>query len=415
MNDAGSTARGAQPAAVPSSLLEGDLPDLWTDVAERLERNGDSWRGTIRLSGYSSHAGHVLTALVGRPGRRTVDVAEVERALVRLGVGEDLVSALAALGRPISPAPAARRAERARVADGRAAARERAADWPEPWATEWVDDLIRAGLLAGLGRDEAIGVLSDVRRVLDAIEGTDGAAFSRTDLAATVLGSAHALDDGTLLERATARALRLSQAGDGTDGVDPWATIGAYRNLLAGAALTWRLPLVGGHPLAPVVQRCSELGLPFVLTRLAIDAVGVTCVVGSDVLVVENPRVIEYAAQIGAAQAVVCANGNPSTTVTELVAMLAGSGAQLRYHGDFDAAGLEICGRMHARGLAPWRMGAQDYLDALQVAEEAGVPLPVDHRACGPTPWDPALRDVFEEHRRIVHEERLLDDLLPHA
>ena len=30
----------------------------------------------------------------------------------------------------------------------------------------------------------------------------------------------------------------------------------------------------------------------------------------------------------------------------------------------------------------------------------------------GPTPWDPGLRGVFESERRIVHQERLLPELL---
>jgi uncharacterized protein (TIGR02679 family) len=412
VNDDTPSADRTPQVSVPPSLVEGDLPDFWRDVAERLERNGESWRGRIQLSPYSSNTGRVLTALVGRPGRKTVELERVEAELARLGVGTELSAQLAALGHPVSPLPAARRTERARIADGRAAARSRAATWPEPWATWWVDDLVRSGLLAGFGRDETEALLHDVRLVLDTIDNVDQASFSRTDLAASAIGSAHALDDGTLLERATARALALRQQGAVTEGVDPWSAIGAYRNLLAGAALTWRLPLESTHPLAEAVQTCDDLRIPFVVTRLALDSVGLRFAPGRDVLVVENPRVVERAAQLGSRQSVVCGNGNPSTTVSELITGLLASDVTVRYHGDFDAAGLEICARMHARGLKPWRMSTADYLEALRDADDAGVRLPLDGNRSGPTPWDPGLHDAFEQHRRVVHEERLLDRIL---
>lgn len=89
-----------------------------------------------------------------------------------------------------------------------------------------------------------------------------------------------------------------------------------------------------------------------------------------------------------------------------------GCGAHLRYHGDFDVAGLAICARMFRLGLQPWRMSVTDYLEAIDTARKDGIVLPVDEAPPGPTPWDPDLRAVFRQHRLIVHEERLLDELL---
>jgi uncharacterized protein (TIGR02679 family) len=400
------------PRPAPPSLLDGDLPVFWQEVARRLERNGEAWRGRLRLAPYSTTAARTLLTLVGRPGAATIDLGALEAELVRLGLGADLVTALIALGHPVSPLPAERRADRARLADGRRAARQVASEWPEPWALDWVDDLVRTGLLAGLGPEEAVALLGEVRRVLDAVADGGGDPLSRTDLAATVLGSAHALDDGTRVERATARALVMSHAMDTAGGIDPWAAAGLHRSLVAGAAFTWRLPLVESHPLTPAVRACDAVGVPFVVTRLALQAVPLQFTPSAPVLVVENPRVLEYAAQTGARQAVVCANGNPSATVSELLGVLLASGDEVAYHGDFDTAGLEICARMHARGLRPWRMSATDYLDALEAAKAGGVELPVETRPSGPTPWDPDLRLAFEAHRRIVHEERLLDRIV---
>jgi uncharacterized protein (TIGR02679 family) len=109
---------------------------------------------------------------------------------------------------------------------------------------------------------------------------------------------------------------------------------------------------------------------------------------------------------------VVALNGNPSGAAQLLLTQLRSSGAALRYHGDFDSAGLRICARMHRLALVAWRMGVSDYLDALATAKAQGAELPSDSHRAPPTPWDPALQAELDKRRRIVHEERLLPDLL---
>lgn len=396
--------------SVPASLLDPELEPFWIEVATRLGRNGNDWRGTVRLSAYRPATARLLTTLVGRPGRRTIDLGDLESELIRLGVGADLTMALASLGHPVSPEPAERRARRAESAATRAAVRAETSRWPDPWASAWADDVIRAGLTARLREDEAIALVGQVRQVLDAIDALGGVTSSRTELAATVTGSSHALDDGTVLERSVARALACRVGSTGAVD-DPWSTVGLHRSLLVGAALTWRLPLQPGHPLAVTVEASNDLHVPYVVTRLALDTLALDVDPTVDVLVVENPRVIEYAAQIGANQAVLCGNGNPSTTVTMLIDLLVDAGSSVRYHGDFDAAGIGICARMHARGLTPWMMSSTHYLTAVVGADNAGVALPVDTNTAGETPWDPDLSRVFNERRQIVHEERLLDVL----
>jgi uncharacterized protein (TIGR02679 family) len=401
---------------VPPSLLEADLPAFWDDLGARLEKNGIDWRGAVRVDGLSSTGRLVLGSLVGTRVRSMVRLDAVEAGLMRLGVGATLADSLAALGRPIAPEPAARRADRARVAEGRAAARTQAMTWPEQWASAWIDDVIRSGVLAGRGPSDAAASVTSVRRLIDAIDlAVSDGPISRVDLAAGVIGSAHALDPDTLLDRMMTKALHYRRAGSETaidDESDPWEQAGVHRSLVTGAALTWRLPVASGHPLHGAVQACSEAGVPFVVTQLAVAALGQGFEPGSDVLVAENPRVVEYAAQIDSPQAVICANGNPSATVLALLDRLAQAGVGLRYHGDFDSAGIDMCARMAARGVEPWRMTAEAYLTALDVADAAGLALPLDPRTCGPTPWDPDLGTVFGDQRKIVHEERLLASIL---
>ena len=243
----------------------------------------------------------------------------------------------------------------------------------------------------------------------DAI-GARGAAMSRVDLAARLFGSAHALDAGTRLEAGATRAL-AHRLGAG-QARDLWERAGAHLDLTSGPVLTWRLPVASTSRLAPLVDQATVLGVPLHLSQFALRTHPVTPAPGADVLVVENPRIVEAAAQADSATAVVAANGNPSGAVRLLLSQLAEAGARLRYHGDFDAAGLAICARMHAVGLVPWRMDADDYLAALDAADSEGVDLPVNDTPAPPTPWHPVLRAVFDRERRIVHEERLLATLI---
>jgi hypothetical protein len=63
-------------------------------------------------------------------------------------------------------------------------------------------------------------------------------------------------------------------------------------------------------------------------------------------------------------------------------------------------------------GCVPFRMTAVDYLAALSSAVADGVGLPVDRSPVPATPWDPDLAAAFTVHRLVVHEERLMDDIL---
>jgi uncharacterized protein (TIGR02679 family) len=337
-------------------------------------------------------------------------LAEIEASFVRLGVAEDLPSGLERLGHPVSSEFADARRARQLAAQAKAAAREAVHGWPEGWALLWVDGVIAAGILSGRNPEEAKTLVEQARLVLDSI-GTDS---SRVELAARVLGNAHALDSGTPLERCVSRALALSLQAEGIEpGDDPWEGFGTHRSLLAGPAFCWGLSLDESHPLADAVRASNDLGLPYVLTRMALSAYPLHVEAGTEVLVVENPRLVEYAAQVRSPLGVITTNGNPSSTVVEALTQLLRSEATVRYHGDFDAAGLEICGRMADAGLRPWEMTDVAYLSALAEAEEAGVELPVDQRRAGRTPWCPDLAAAFNEQRRIVHEERLIELLIP--
>jgi uncharacterized protein (TIGR02679 family) len=398
------------------SLVEPGMVPLWAAVRERLERRGRDNRGRLRLPELGPDARRTLRGLLGRPPGKTVDLAALEAVLQTLEVGDDLPSALAALGHPLSPEPERRRAAAAATRAAHEAARSAARAWPEPWSPVWSDEVVRAGILRHKTAAEAVFLVADVRKVLDHVDrflgGTGPGELGRTELAARLFPSSHALDVGTRLEAASTRALR-HRLGD-LDTRELWARAGARLDRTSGPALTWRLPLDPATTLGALVAASTTAGLPYYVTQLALH--GHPVVLGpatsTDVLVTENPRVAEAAAERRHPGAVVATNGNPSGAVLLLVQRLAEAGARLRYHGDFDTAGLAICGRLQQVGLAPWRMTAADYLAAVEGAMQDGVSLAEDPRAVPATPWDPALQAAFTQHRLVIHEERLLDTLL---
>ena len=394
----------------PASLRLRELDPLWARVRVRLEARGPGCRGRVPLPNLSSSGKLALKSLLGRPLGKTVDLAAVEAGLARLGIGDDLALALSKLGHDVSGEGARRRANRAERKEVRNAARGIACQWPEPWAPKWIDEVIRVGILRGFDREQARGLLRQVRAVVDHLEQDRPAPISRVDLAARVLGSAHALDNGTRVEAAVARAIAFKLGPAGRR--DLWAQAGVHFDLTSVPALTWRLPLADRCGLSNVAASALIAGIPLHLSRFALEAHPVDVESGSRILVVENPRIVEAAAQRQASTPIVSTNGSPSSTVLLLLTQLLEAGADLRYHGDFDTAGFAICERMMRLGLAPWRMSTADYRAALAAADVECAVLPRETLAPGATPWDPALQQEFGEERRIVHQERLLPGLI---
>lgn len=399
---------------IPESLADPGLTSVWCAARQRLDRSGSSARGTIQMPRVEQRCVPALAALIGRSPTARLDLAELEAGLVRLGVGSDLDTALEFLGCPPDPAQRERRAARQTARQARAAVESELDDWPELWVAEWGHDLLRSGLLSGLDALQVASLMGDIRKFIDACAGSPGRTASRTEMAARLYGSAHALDRQTKLAAAVERALRcmIGPGSDALEGRALWEAAGIAADSVSAPVLTWGLRPLGASPLASILTAATEASLPVHVSLRALRAHQIEVATGTPVLVVENPSVIEQAADRSAAFGLICTNGNPTSAVVELVAHLAASGADLHYHGDFDAAGIAICRRMADRGCAPWMMSVADYLEAVQRARTQGVPLPHDSTAAGPTPWDPPLEAEFDERRCIVHEELVAADVL---
>lgn len=392
--------------AVPESLRQPSLAPLWAAARRQVDRNGAAHRGTVATPDIAPSASLALQSLLGRPLRRRVALADLEEALVARAVGHDLDDALTKLGHPPSPHAAIRHETSARRAAARLALDAAVGGWPEPWARAWAEGIRRAGLIADLPAAEVTRLANEVRRLLDRPAGST----SRTELAAQLFGSAHALDPGTRRAALVTHALR--QLVGALDGRELWEAAGILPDQVSAPALTWRLPAHGEGPIAQQIRDANIGQVPLHLSLYAIRRFPVVVPAATPVFVVENPRIVEAAAEQRVPACVVAGNGNPSTAVTTLLGQLRGAGARLLYHGDFDTPGIAICSRMHQAGLEPWRMGGRDYLAALRRADETSTDLAHDTAECVDTPWDPSLADAFRADRRIVHEELIVGDLL---
>lgn len=132
------------------------------------------------------------------------------------------------------------------------------------------------------------------------------------------------------------------------------------------------------------------------------------------VYVCENPNVVSIAAdRLGAGCApLVCTDGMPAAAQRVLLNQLRDAGACLRYHGDFDWAGLRIAWQvLQGHGAEPWRFGCADYLAAVQSLP----PMARDHvlgMDVADAPWDDALVAAMRDMGCAVAEEAIMELLL---
>ncbi len=374
------------------------LSRIWTVLRERLEARGRCAEGRVVLTGLSRPERHAVSALVGRPvtkDRLTIDLATLDTWLAeRSGVGGLVEVIEAATGAPVVDRPALRAHRTAEREAPLELARTLVAD--APWREPWLDGVRRAGLLSRTSDPE------QAVRVAAATLARLPSSTSRTELATAVARHAHGLDEGTT---AAALVLRALAAWSGepppitvAQRRDLWERFGVRVDLVSTTCLT--LGLRGAARL----NTAADAGDPVHLT--AWDLRRYTPTSPGSVLVCENPRVLEAVAErFGGRLPVVCTSGRPALVVLDVLRGL--SGAELRYHGDFDWPGVMIANRLVAEvGVMPWRMGADDYTAALGTSG-----LPLAGSSVEPS-WDPELGAAMRHHGVAVHEEAVLAELL---
>lgn len=403
------------------------LAALRTRLRQRFERGAAD--GAFRLNDLSEVERNALAGLLGRPARRAgsmaLDTAELDAALHHAGIASSLRHALERLDGPIVNRVAERTALQAQW-DGLIA----------EYGTERLAALLAqprgVSLLKRLARSPEVAAqfLAATRAVLGRLP---AAGIPRSRLAADTLGDAHGLDPGRPVASLVLATLRLGAESAevlttlrlGAESAEMpdvpltadevndesaravWAGAGVLVNELARPALFLNLPCDD--------EACHERasGEPTYLSlRALLRSPPRWQVAGRDVHVCENPNLVAIVADaLGSKSApLVCTDGMPGAAQRTLLIQLAQAGARLRYHGDFDWAGLRIGNWvMRACGARPWRYAAADYLSAVGQ-------LPVRGRSLGTdgveADWDADLAAAMRTHGQAIDEEAVAAGLV---
>ncbi|GAA2510996.1 TIGR02679 family protein [Winogradskya humida] len=388
------------------------LRPLWAAAHTRLTRNGRTARGRLTLTGLDADQREALSRLLNRVvgTTHTADLAHLDQQLRASAAGTGLLDVVEAVIGPIPDRRAEASAERERRASFREGANTAvlaAGLNGHEWVPEWLARVGRHGLTA----------VNQATTTLGLTIGAHARTWSRGELAQTVTGTAHGLDDDTPLTRLVLRGLALAL----TATPDIPATAPERRAL-------WDAAGVAGDTIATTVLTCglrphnvpwlherADLGAETHLTLREIRRLAPLHLPPQTIYVCENPRIIEAALDNGIDAPMVCTMGNPTTvTLALLDAITTSEGVQLAYHGDFDWPGLTIANRILTRYPAhPWQFTAPHYRAAVEQAASNRTPRqPLTGRPAA-SPWDPALAEAMTDLSISIHEEALIESLLP--
>lgn len=410
-------------------LARPGLDRLWVLLRHRLERNGLQAAGSVRLTELTPTEREALSLLLGRQVTRpeaTVRLAELDTRLRCTAVGRGLVDTVDQLGPALTDRRAARDTARARRADLWASASTALAGSPlagQDWAAAWLDDLRRAGTPGRLTPEAATDLVRQAVQLLGILfpGGPDGPSDSklrgRGELASRVTGTAHGLDDDTVLARLVQRGIARAHGVALSDGAAGrralWRLASVSPDEVSSTVLTYGLRPTGPGWREAALRERADHNAETHLTLRDLRSLDLALPPGTRVHVCENPRVVEAAAEAACTAPLVCTSGSAATVVLELLDALAAASCELRYHGDFDWPGLALANRVLQRCAAtPWRMTAEDYEQLAAHARAQGAPpLPLSGTpvAAG---WDAALAPAMTALGTALHEESALPFLL---
>jgi uncharacterized protein (TIGR02679 family) len=406
-------------AAPPWQWLTQDIRAAWElDLSRRRVRIDVNSLGEPQVAAIADF----LSWPIHRSGVVTFDLARLDTLLRRSGLAAGLATCLYESGGPLADAGGARRDA---VATRRATAEQvwvdaakRVASLEQPRLLEWLAQERGAGRLPADPQLRSKALFGSV----DVLSQLPHAGIGLAQLATQVLGAAHALDSGPTVAtvlRALAWLRGQPEVPAGAAGRRAlWADFGVALDTVSSTVLLLGLRLVGSGPIATTLEVNRAEGIPVRLTLRQVQHHLRGSVGGPPVVwVCENPSVVEEAAdKLGARCApLICVEGRPSVAATLLLGALRHSGTELRYHGDFDWAGLSIAASVIELGAIPWRMSVTDYLSALQrIRVQLPVLAPASLRttAGGASAWDPILTIEMRTHGVQIEEEHVVDDLL---
>lgn len=403
---------------------------LRSKLRARFERG--SFADEFALTGLSDTERGALEGLLGRAPRHAESIRlshqELDHAVQRAGLADSLRQALEILDGVIVD----RRAAQARIEDG----------WNAVFSARY-DVRLRAMLsepsgvallkrCAGGEPERGSHLLGQAARVLTRLPAHG---VSRAQLAAEVLGDAHALDSGQPIAALVLRAFRAVAnmpdesgtalppsrqplvgslaAEDETDRSirSQWAAVGVAVNELSAPVLLLNIAASGNSSSDEIVRAGLRDAQPLHLSlRTLLRNAPTWDVTNVVVSVCENPSIVAAAADRlrTTCRPLLCTDGMPGAAQQLLMLQLAKAGARLRYHGDFDWAGVRIGNFVMSQFKAiPWRFGARDYM---AITDFIGRKLDPDVGV--EASWDAALAREMIACGREAHEEQLVEILL---
>ncbi|MGW2591913.1 TIGR02679 family protein [Streptomyces sp. NPDC001515] len=412
------------PPATRDWLAGPGLVRLWSATRKRLESNGVRPTGSLRLAVVSSRERNDLSLLLGKAVTGTavtVTLDVLDERLRTSAAGLGLRQVLEELGPPLVNRRAAREesaAERQRVWAALASSLDASPLAGLGWVEQWSDGLRRTGVPKGVAPETAVRTLQQAVQVLGMLlDSHRRDTRGRGELAASVTGSAHGLDDGTWLARLVQRGIALAHdmdpPGDAAGRRALWRLVAVTPDEVSSTVLTYGLRPLGEDWRARALRERTDHHAETHLTSRDLRDVRLHLPAGSVVHICENPRVVEAAADAGCSRALVCTSGSAATVVLDLLDALVSSGCRFAYHGDFDWPGIALANRIMRRYEArPWRMNAEDYERLAMRSQAEGIPpLPLVGDPVS-AEWDMDLAPAMAALGLALHEEATLDLLV---
>ncbi|MGW0367477.1 TIGR02679 family protein [Streptomyces coeruleorubidus] len=409
-------------------LTRPGLTRLWTAARTRLERNGLQPAGSIRLEHLDAQEREALSLLLARPitgPTTTIRLPDLDTRLRTSAVGRGLASTLEELGPSLTNRRAVRdaaAAERARVWSAAQTEVEVTSLSAQPWTAQWLEEIRRGGTLARQDPNTAATVITQAVRTLAMLfPGTaprsTPATWGRGELATRATGSAHGLDDGTLLSRLVLRGIALGHGvelpADAPARRALWRTASVTPDEVSSTVLTYGLRPTGGTWREAALRERADHHMETHVTLRELRTVRLEMPPGTLVHVCENPHVVEAAADTGRTAPMVCTSGSTTTVVLTLLDALAASGCTFAYHGDFDWPGITLANRIMQRyGAESWRMRAADYEYLATRTQVRGTPQIALAGPPAEAVWDAELAPAMNALGIALHEEAALDLLL---
>ena len=384
-------------------LLGGaELSDLRARLRRRYELGpADGELPSIQVGKLNQTERAALASLVGRKGgvaaSITIEVAEVDRTLSDAGIAPSLRAALELLDGPI----AHRETELSRIRDSWAAV---LAGCTHRDLIAYLSSPPNFGVLKRISGDRPDSASVICRQTEDVLGRLPAAGVPRAQIAAELLGEAHGLDSSRPVATLTLAVLRSRSSTDTSDDRDTWATVGILVNELARPALFMNVPC-SGLPASPGEPQYASLRL---LARRPPD----WAVASGPILVCENPNLVAILAdRLGTAcPPVVCVDGHLGAAQRTILKQLKASGADLRYHGDYDWPGISIANNVIAKyGAAPWHFSAEDYVAATACAPNLSAPLSGRPVVAS---WDADLTTAMKKSGIKIEEEAIAQRII---